>query len=167
MSYTVREGLEHSENAVGVPALGVGLDGTYRALPAADPDPFSASEKHVPSAATAAVLTFPAPGPGLANVLTGVALSYSATPTGGRLTIADGAETVFDLDIPAAGMQVIAFNPPRRGRPNRALVVTLASGDGSVQGKLNALGHYLTRVRLVGALTFEDETESGLLPLLF
>lgn len=130
--------------------------------------PFSSGDVHVPNAATAAVVTLNAGGALVANVIAGVAYSYSATPTGGKLTIADGSETVLDLDIPAAGEKVINFIPPRKGRPNRSMTITLASGGGSVQGKLAVLGHWTeSNVLAAGMFDFSDDSESGLAPLLF
>lgn len=78
------------------------------------------------------------------HVISGVAWSYSAAPTGGRLTIEDGAGVVvLDLDITTAGPDSVQFVPPKRGTMNTALIVTLAAPGGAVVGKLNILGHWL------------------------
>lgn len=169
MSYTIREGTEHLENSVGVPALGVGQDGSYKALRTHEPDPFSSNEVNVPAVHVAAVVTLPAGPARMANVITGVAFSYSGTGTlsGGRLTIADGSETVFDLDISAKAADSIEFSPPRRGRPGRAMTITLADGGVDVQGKMNVLGHWYEHVPQIGEGAFDDESDSGLLPLFF
>jgi hypothetical protein len=96
------------------------------------------SNVHAPAAATAAVLTFAAVE-GKRYVLRGVEWSYSATPTGGNIKVENGSGvTVFNADVPAAGANSIVFEPPIVGSPNTALVVTLASGAGSVVGKVNA-----------------------------
>lgn len=138
---------------------------------ASEPDTisqFGSGDIHVPNAATAAVVTLAAAGAMYANVVAGIAYSYSATPTGGKLTIADGSETVLDLDVPAAGEKVLNFIPPRKGRPGRAMTITLASGAGAVQGKLAVLGHWLeSSVGVGGMFDFSDDSESGLAPLLF
>lgn len=134
---------------------------------ATDISQFSTSEVHVPSAATAAVLTFAAGGARDVHVVSGFAYSYSATPTGGRLTIADGADTVLDIDVPTAGDKILTFDPPRKGHAGRAMVVTLASGAGAVVGKLNSIGHWMQFEELIGEFLFNDESQSGLALLLF
>lgn len=70
-------------------------------------------------------------------VLHNVQWSYSAAPTGGKLTIATGSgpTTVKEVDITAAGpggynMVVVAANQAQ-------MVVTLAAPGGAVVGKLN------------------------------
>jgi hypothetical protein len=42
------------------------------------------------------------------------------------------------VDVAAAGPGFFNFDPPLRGSENTALIVTLASGAGSVKGKVNA-----------------------------
>lgn len=61
--------------------------------------------------------------------------SYSAAPTGGRLTVKDGATTLFDVDITAAGPGPLPL--VYTGSVNTALTVTLAAGGSGVIGKLN------------------------------
>lgn len=165
---------------------------------------------HVPTTATAATLTFTAGGAGVSHVIDGVAWSYSAAPTGGRLTVLNGAARtvtdgvttntsttvtsataafvtadigstisgtgipvgsritavgsatsvtisnaatasgsgltvvitpiVLDLDITAAGPGSLFPSHPLKGSANTAMTITLASGAGSVVGKLNVLG---------------------------
>lgn len=80
--------------------------------------------------------------------------SYSAAPTGGRLTIdydeairPDGTDpalvNLLDIDLPTSG----AFNPnlPVDGLripvANAVVTVTLFSGGGTVVGKLNVTAH--------------------------
>lgn len=69
-----------------------------------------------------------------------LAYSYSATPSGGGLTITIAGTTVFDLSIPAAGEGFISFDAALyrevAGR-NAPMVITLAGGGGAVVGKLN------------------------------
>lgn len=96
---------------------------------------------HVPAAATAAVVTLAAVA-GKRHHLARIVASYSATPTGGRLTVAFGASTVLDVDVPAAGILDIEFaSPLRNPDSNEAVTVTLASGAGAVQGKLTVLSY--------------------------
>lgn len=97
-----------------------------------------AGNRSAPAANTAAVITFAAAA-GQRHHLVSVAWSYSAAPTGGRLTVEDGAGVfVFDVDITAAGPGSKDFLWPIRGEVNTAMVVTLAAGGAGVSGKLNA-----------------------------
>lgn len=91
---------------------------------------------HVPAANTACVITIAA-DPVRKHVCHLVQWSYSTAPTGGRLTIEDGAGTVvFDVDITAAGPGGLTLFIS--GSANKAMVITLAAGGAAVQGKLNA-----------------------------
>jgi hypothetical protein len=101
-----------------------------------------AGNVHAPAAATAAVITKAAAGAGIHHVISGIAFSYSAAPTGGNLTITDGGVTVFNIDITAAGWGQINFDEPIMGDANAAMVVTLASGAGAVVGKVNLTGYW-------------------------
>ena len=67
----------------------------------------------------------------------GIVLSYSAAPTGGRVTVLDGATTIFDLDITASGPTLLFLRYPKRGSANTSMTITLAAGSGAVVGKLN------------------------------
>lgn len=99
-------------------------------------------DRHLPTSATAAVVTYAAVA-GQYHVIRGIAYSYDSTPTGGNLKVEDvSGTTVFSVDIPAAGAGVITFPIPLRSAAvNTALIVTLASGAGSVVGKVNVFGH--------------------------
>jgi hypothetical protein len=94
---------------------------------------------HTPVAATAAVVTLAVPGASEVkrHVIHGIQWSYSAAPTGGRLTVVSttGSHVELDIDITAAGPG--ALGTPISGVMNSELVVTLASGAGAVIGKLN------------------------------
>jgi hypothetical protein len=89
---------------------------------------------HEPAANTAAVVAKAAGGAGVSNVLALVAWSYDGDPTAGSLIIADGASTVFKVDITAAGPGFFTFAPPLKGTANTALVATLAAGGSGVSG---------------------------------
>lgn len=99
----------------------------------------AAANVNLPAAATAAVITYGVGGAGVMHVFDYVAWSYSGNPTGGNLKIEDGAGiTVFSVDITTAGPGFIpAFF---RGTANTACIITLASGGGSIVGKVNAIG---------------------------
>lgn len=93
-----------------------------------------AGNVHVPAANTAAIVTFTAVV-GQRHVLEFVAWSYSAAPTGGRLTITDGGVTVLDVDIIAGGPGVLDVQ--LRSEINSAVVATLAAAGAAITGKLN------------------------------
>lgn len=84
----------------------------------------------------AAVVTLTTP-----RYLYWVAWSYSAAPTGGKLTIAIGATTKLEVDIIAGGPGFIRFEPPltNEGAGTSNVVITLAAGGGTVVGKVTAL----------------------------
>lgn len=89
------------------------------------------------AAATAVVITLDA-NPTRGNILRQIICSYTAAPTGGRLTVEDGSGTiVFDVDIAAGGPTTIHFDPPLCGSTATDMIITLASGAGAVVGKLN------------------------------
>ncbi len=101
------------------------------------------TDTHAPSQATAAVVTYPAI-PNRIHCITGVAWSYNATPTGGNLKIEDGSgTTIFTMDITAAGPGFIPFPIAKRGSTGKAMIITLASGAGTVSGKVSILGHWV------------------------
>jgi len=92
-------------------------------------------ESHAPAAATAAVCTCVA---GTATVLVHKIFgSYDTTPTGGGLVCTGLAADQIAVAIPAAGMFSLDFDPPLRCTPATNFVATLASGAGSVVGRLN------------------------------
>jgi hypothetical protein len=86
------------------------------------------------AAATAVVITLPAVE-NRRSVLHGVQWSYSAAPTGGKLTITTNAVTIFEEDITASGPGGHTIVLPSLN--NTTMVITLASGAGAVVGKLN------------------------------
>lgn len=65
--------------------------------------------------------------------------SYSAAPTGGRLTVAGGGFGI-DIDIIAGGPDYIPFNIPQHATDDGPIVITLAAGGANIVGKLNLLG---------------------------
>lgn len=88
-----------------------------------------------PAAATAAVCTMAAPTDGSRWVLSGVNFSYTATPTGGRLTIAWGSDSEIYY-VSGAGPDALIFAQPKIFPPNTAVTITLASGAGAVVGSV-------------------------------
>lgn len=98
---------------------------------------------HFPGAATAAVVTIAAVADLLSTktvwVIRRITYSYSAAPTGGRLTAVFGSTTLLDIDITAAGPGMFTFNQDNvltNNTGNEEVVITLASGGGAVVGKL-------------------------------
>ena len=94
---------------------------------------------HFPAAATAAVVTIAADAE-QCWCIRRIALSYSAAPTGGRLTVVAGSTTLLDLHITDAGPMVLEFDQEsvlNNNTKDEAVVVTLASGAGAVVGKLS------------------------------
>jgi len=65
--------------------------------------------------------------------------SYSADPTGGRLTIMGGGFG-FDVDITVGGPGFIPFSIPQHATDNVPIVITLHAGGAGIIGKLNLLG---------------------------
>ena len=102
-----------------------------------NPETAIAANYHAPAADTAAVVTKAAGGDGTFNVVGGIYWSYDDDPTGGGITIKDGATTVFSISITSGGTGFLPFTPPIRVSDNAALVVTLAAGGGTVVGKLS------------------------------
>ena len=100
--------------------------------------PSLAEDVHAPSAATPAVVTYAA-SPLKKHYIYGVIWSYSATPTGGGLTIEDVSGTVvLSVSIAASGPGQLDFFPPIvSSAVDTAMIVTLASGAGAVVGKLS------------------------------
>jgi hypothetical protein len=92
-----------------------------------------------PAAATAATVTLAAVA-GQAWVLSQIAWSYSAAPTGGSLTIAWGSVSMV-FAIIAGGPSQLVFPDPLRLPTNTAVIITLASGGGSVVGTVYPLGY--------------------------
>lgn len=73
------------------------------------------------------------------HYVSAVVWSYSAAPTGGRITIVDNANsTVFDIDITAAGKQDVYFNPPLCLAAGSTTAKIILAAGGAVTGKLYA-----------------------------
>ena len=84
---------------------------------------------------TAVTITLSATS-GQRHYLGGILWSYSADPTGGRLTSTglDGDE--LDLDIPIGGPGPVGL-PPLQGSVGTEVTVTLAAGGSGIAGKLS------------------------------
>lgn len=84
---------------------------------------------------TAVVVTVAAPAGGGRHFFFSIIYSYSATPTGGRLSTTGLAGDELDIDIYAAGSDMVVF-PPLPIEYNVGFSVTLAAGGSGVVGKL-------------------------------
>lgn len=120
---------------IAVLAAPAGLtDAAGRALSTVDPSDATAAT----AAANTAVVTTYAAAPFARHRLTWLALSYSAAPAGGRITVTDGGSTILDLDTLTLQESVIPLPPGGlQGSVNTAMTVTLAAGGVGVVGKLN------------------------------
>jgi len=87
---------------------------------------------------TAVIITLPA-ARARREFAGSIVWSYSAAPTGGRLTVAGGGFGI-DVDIIAGGPSSIPFNIPQHATDNAPIVITLAAGGATIVGKLNLLG---------------------------
>lgn len=90
------------------------------------------------SANAAAEVTLADPGDGSVNVIDGVAWSYSAAPTGGKLQLKEGSTVLLEVDITAAGPGVLAL-PGFHGAASTAFTASLAAAGGGVYGKVTVL----------------------------
>ena len=106
-----------------------------------NPEGVVVPKTHAPDADTAAVITLVASA-STRHVVDSVFCGYSATPTGGSLTIAatvKGSAVSQVLPIAAGGPVVLSFAPPLQGDVNTAITLTLSAGGGAVVGKINAM----------------------------
>lgn len=82
---------------------------------------------------------------GVSHYIYAIHASYSASPTGGGVTVYRKGETsndiVFDADIPGTFIEV-GYHMPLKFQPGEQVKITLKAGGGAVVGKLN-VEHYL------------------------
>lgn len=98
------------------------------------PVPFDSNNQHAPAADTDAVVVVSAVA-GNPIIVEQITFSYSATPTGGSITINDGLATVWGpFPIVIGGTQAVTFSPPLHGTAGNTLTVTLAAGGGGITG---------------------------------
>lgn len=98
----------------------------------------ASTPQHATAAANTAVTQTFAAVVGKSHRLTSLAVSYSAAPTGGRVTVSDGGTVVFEVDVTAAGpVSVPLPGGGLQGTANTAMTVTLAAGGAAVIGKVN------------------------------
>jgi hypothetical protein len=111
---------------------------TYSASVVCDP-----GDVATPSANNAAVVSYQPSPYGFANMISGVAWSYSTVPSTGNLQIQDGSgNVVFSMDITSDGAGWLYFDPAKRGSPGTEMILTLAAGGSSCVGKLTVLDQW-------------------------
>jgi hypothetical protein len=99
---------------------------------------------NAPAANTAAVVII-AGEPRRHTLICGLQWSYNAAPTGGALTVVQGGNTIWQVDIPTSGVGFIPSDETLKWKcPNegQAVTVTLAAGGAAVTGKLNVQAVY-------------------------
>lgn len=97
-----------------------------------------ATGQHSTAAANTAVVQTIAAVAAKSHRLVALSLSYSAAPTGGKITVADGASTILELDVTAGGpLSVPLPAGGLKGSVNTAMTVTLAAAGAGVIGKVN------------------------------
>lgn len=92
---------------------------------------------HVGAANAAAVAASAAPPASNRLRLKYVVASYSAAPTAGLLTISDGVNVNWEIDMPNAGPLVLP-DLDLQCAAGAAITITLSAGGASVVGKVNA-----------------------------
>jgi hypothetical protein len=114
----------------------------YGGFMAVRPDIAAAAAANAAKAAadTAVVVTLTADANNK-HVVEGLVVGYSEAPTGGKLTIADGAATVFEIPIIAGGPVYLPITIEQAAKAAN-LVITLAAGGGTAVGYVNVLNHY-------------------------
>lgn len=101
--------------------------------------PVSASDRSTGGAANQAATVAISGVAGVGVYCSGVVWSYSGAPTGGRLTIQSGSDTLLDIDIAVSGPDSVMFPQPLLLGNSAAVTFTLAAGGGGVTGKVGAI----------------------------
>lgn len=104
--------------------------------------PISPEDMVTSGANAPASVVLPAPGPGRSRAIHGVDGGYSATPTGGQLTITDGT-TLFRVPVTTAGPIQFDFQPPLIFAPNAAVSGSLSAAGAGVSGYFAFTGRSL------------------------
>lgn len=160
-----RAGTLFQTDGVGEVMLAVGPDNRLAPIRSGS-DPVATNETATGAGGAATTITLDAETD-IAHTVREVHYSYSAAPTGGGLTIKDGAtDVIFDVHVTAAGPGSVLFGSGKQGTSGRSMVITLAAPGGAVVGKLN-VSAIKNSVLQGGALNFGDEMNSGLAVLFF
>jgi hypothetical protein len=107
------------------------------------PIPDSANDSVVGAANSAASVVYSAGAAGVQHCIGGIAWSFSANPAApATLSVSDGANVVFSVQITAGGPGYIPFTPPKKGSAATSMTITLGAGGSGVVGSLNVLAHW-------------------------
>lgn len=88
-----------------------------------------------------ATITYSAAGAGISHAFEGISFSLSGTPAAAvSLTVQDGANTVFSVDVTSSGAGFIPLL--RRGTANTAMTISLGAGGSGVVGKVSVLNKF-------------------------
>lgn len=133
--------LDTGTNVVGRVGIDQSTNGTTNAARAPSVA-CATADVNAPAANTAAVVTYAA-SEGAKHVISGLAWSYDADPTGGNIKVADDGNTVFTIDIATKGAGFFTFPHPKvQATANKNLVITLAAGGDGITGKVSILNHW-------------------------
>ncbi len=91
------------------------------------------------AANTAVVITYAAAGRATGQVIKEIQADYSATPTGGMVTITEGGVEVRKYPVLTTSRTITFPGDGLRFDNNAAVVITLAAGSGSVVGYLSVI----------------------------
>lgn len=98
-----------------------------------------AQATHRPAQATDAVCTFAAVSETV-HELDSISWSYSTAPAAGNIAVqSPSGTTIFQMAVTSAGPGYLNFPNALKGASGQALIVTLASGAGTVVGSANAI----------------------------
>lgn len=176
-----QQGSTHRAADYGAPLLGVdpsnlytavGVDSAGRLLASPQqPTLQDSADLHAPAANTGAVVTYAAPGLGLAHAIDG--LLYSATGTIAAAVVAsvkDGTTVVLSWGVGGTGPQQLNFPSGLRTSADAAMVLTLPALGASGTGTMAAIGHRVVVVSAsarYGLLDFRQPGQSQYVPLFF
>lgn len=93
------------------------------------------STSHTATGTNALVTIVLAADPGLNHRIASLSWSYSADPTGGAISIFDGGNLVYQLDVTTSGPGFVPVN--LKFSAGAAVTVSLAAGGSAIVGKLN------------------------------
>ncbi len=88
-------------------------------------------------------ITYAAAGAAVRHSISSIACSFSGGTVSSVLTVEDGGNTVWSVDLASVGPHWFAFPDPLQGSPNTALVVKLSAPGAGVSSKLSVGGHKL------------------------
>lgn len=107
-----------------------------------DVEVISASGDASHATAANAIVDYAAPGPNRYHTITGLYFGYSATPTGGLISVQSPSGVVlFEEPITNAGAGFFPFTKHMVGGIDADMLVTLTNGGSGVTGYVSVEGH--------------------------